>query len=96
MMERGMKILFVPISVISGLIAAMIGKKTFEQIWGLIDEEEPPEAKHRDVSVGKLMAALILQGAIFKLIRGLVDRAARGGYARVTGTWPGQEEPEPE
>jgi hypothetical protein len=90
------KILFLPFSIASGLIAGFISKKIFEQIWGLIDNEEPPEAQHRDISLAKLIAALILEGAIFRAVRGLTDHHSRKAFTRVTGTWPGDERPEPE
>jgi hypothetical protein len=91
-----MKLLFLPFSIVGGLIAGFISKKLFEQIWGLIDKEEPPEAKHRDIPLGKMLAALALEGAIFKAVRGLADHGSRVGFARFTGSWPGKEEPEPE
>ena len=56
-----MKFLFLPISIIVGLLAGLIGKKIFEQIWGLIDDQEPPDAKHRDVEYAKLAGALLLE-----------------------------------
>ena len=37
------KILFVPASVLGGIAAGFVGKKLFEQAWGMIDDEEPPE-----------------------------------------------------
>ncbi|MFL5852661.1 MAG: DUF4235 domain-containing protein, partial [Solirubrobacteraceae bacterium] len=43
------KILFTPVSILAGLIGGLIGKKLFEQLWGLVDDEEPPDPKHRDV-----------------------------------------------
>jgi hypothetical protein len=90
------KVLFIPMSVLGSLVAGFVGKKAFEQIWGLIDEEEPPDPKHRETSWAKLIAALALEGAIFRAVRGLFDHGARRGFARMTGTWPGQERPEPE
>ena len=90
------KILFLPFSIMSGLIAGFISKKVFEQIWGVIDDQEPPEPKHRDISYGKLIAAMALEGAIFRIIRALFDHEARRVFARATGEWPGEEEPEPE
>lgn len=90
------KILFLPFSILSGLIAGFISKKLFEQIWGLIDREEPPDAQHRDVSLAKLVAALVLEGAIFRAVRGLTDHHSRKGFAKVTGAWPGDERPHPE
>ncbi len=91
-----MKIIFTPFSIVLGLLAGMIGKKIFEQIWGLIDDDEPPEPKHREFEWPKLLAALLLEGAIFRLIKGLTDHGARRSVARLTGAWPGEEAPEPE
>jgi hypothetical protein len=91
-----MKFLFLPLSIALGLVAGLLGRKIFEQLWGLIDDEEPPDAKHREIDVPKLVAALAIEGAIFRLVKGLTDHGARRGYARLTGTWPGEEAPEPE
>jgi hypothetical protein len=33
---------------------------------------------------------------LFALIRGLVDHGSRQAFARATGSWPGEERPEPE
>jgi hypothetical protein len=41
-----------------------------------------------------LAVALALEGAIFRVIRGLVDRGSRRGFMRLTGTWPGEERPD--
>jgi hypothetical protein len=30
------------------------------------------------------------------VIRGMFDHSARRGFARTTGTWPGEEAPDPE
>ena len=91
-----MKFLFLPVSIGGGFVAGMVGKKIFEQIWGLIDEEEPPDSEHLRVSLPTLAAALALEGAIFRMTRGLFDHGSRRAFMRATGTWPGEEEPEPE
>ena len=43
--------------------------------------------------VAGLIAALLVEGAIFRAVRGVVDRGARIGFARTTGTWPGDPRP---
>ncbi len=91
-----MKFIFAPISIVLGLIAGAIGGKIFERIWGLIDEEEPPKPEHREFSWPKLVAALVIEGAIFRLVKGLVDHGSRTSFAKLTGAWPGEEAPEPE
>lgn len=91
-----MKLIFTPISIVLGLIAGMVGSKIFEKIWGLVDDEEPPKPEHREFSWPKLVGALLVEGAIFKLVKGLVDHGTRTSFARLTGTWPGEERPEAE
>jgi Protein of unknown function (DUF4235) len=91
-----LKLLFLPVSIVLGLIAGLLGRKLFEQAWGLIDDEEPPDAKHREIDYRKLVVALLIEGAIFRLVKGFADHGARHGYAGLTGSWPGEEAPEPE
>jgi hypothetical protein len=90
------KVLFLPISLLAGLLAGLLARKAFEQIWGLIDKEEPPHAEHREIALPKLIAALAIEGAVFRAVKGLTDHGARRSFARVTGAWPGEEQPEPE
>jgi len=91
-----MKFIFAPIGIVLGLIAGMAASKLFEQIWGLIDGEEPPKPEHREFSWPKLIGALLIEGAIFRLVKGLVDHGTRTSFAKVTGSWPGEERPERE
>jgi hypothetical protein len=35
--------------------------------------------------------AAVLQGAIFALVRTVVDRATAGGTRKLTGVWPGDD-----
>jgi hypothetical protein len=90
-----MKLLFLPFSIAAGLIAGFLSKKLFDGIWALFDEEEAPEAEHKEISVVKLGLALAIEGAVFRAVRGLVDHGARRSFYRVTGSWPGDEAPEP-
>jgi uncharacterized protein DUF4235 len=85
---------FIPVSVGTGLLAGLVSKKIFDALWGMIDDEEPPEPEHRDVTWPKMLAALALQGAIFRVAKGIADHGSRIGYERATGVWPGEEEPD--
>jgi hypothetical protein len=90
-----MKILFMPISIVAGLLAGQLSKKLFDLIWGQIDDKEAPRPKHRQVHLGKLALALVIEGALFRLVKGVVDWGARRGFWKATGSWPGEEQPEP-
>lgn len=86
-----MKFLFAPISIGAGLLAGLVAQKVFERLWAVIDDEEPPEPDNREVPVVKLLLALAVEGAIFRLVKGLTDRGARKGFAAVVGVWPGDD-----
>lgn len=89
-----MKVAFLPISILGGLLAGLVGKKSFEFVWSKVDEEEPPEPDQREISLVKLALALAIEGAIFRALRGLFDYGARRGFERFTGEWPGEERPD--
>ena len=85
------KLLFKPVSVLSGLLAGLLARRSFSLIWRLVDDERPPQSDQRTVSVPKLALALALEGAVFRAVKGLVDHASRQGFADFTGRWPGDE-----
>ena len=89
-----MKFLFAPIGIGAGLVAGFAAQKAFERLWAVIDDEEPPEPDTRQVSIPKMVGALALEGAIFRLAKGFADHGARSGFAALTGRWPGEERPE--
>lgn len=89
-----MKLIFAPIGIVAGLLAGLVAKKGFERAWAAFDDAEPPAPDQRQATYPKLIAALAVEGAIFGLTKGVVDHATRSGFARVTGTWPGEQEAE--
>ena len=91
-----MKFLFLPFSILSGILAGLLGRKLFDQIWGIFDEEEPPDSKHLEISWQKLLLAAVVQGAIFRAVKEATDHGSRRAVMSLTGTWPGEERPEPE
>lgn len=91
-----MKALFTPFSIGAGLLAGILARKAFDALWGVVDDEQAPNPKHREIDYPKLVAALLIEGAVTRLIRGFADHGLRQAFARTTGSWPGEERPEPE
>lgn len=89
-----MKLLYIPFSVISGMLAGATSKKLFKRLWGLIDDAEPPKPEQRATTWPKLIAALLLEGAVLRAVKGSIDHATRRGFAHVTGSWPGKDAPQ--
>lgn len=89
------RILFAPLSITGGLLAGLAATKLFDFIWGRFDDQEAPDPEDRQVSWPKLGAALLLQGAIFRFVRGVFDHGARTVFFRGSRRWPGEERPDP-
>lgn len=91
-----MTLIYKPIAIVLGLIAGFVGRKIFDQVWGLIDDEEPPKPNTQLASWPKVLAAAAVEGLTFRVTRAAVERAGASGFHSLTGSWPGEREPEPE
>ncbi|CAN5502414.1 hypothetical protein BH20ACT18_BH20ACT18_04080 [soil metagenome] len=90
-----MTALYKPIGIILGLAAASLGRLIFGKVWGLVEDEEPPEPTTEETSWQKLMLVAAVQGVIFRMTRVAVDRWGAIAWSRLTGTWPGEKRPDP-
>ena len=91
-----MKLIYKPFGIVLGILAGLISKKLFEQLWALIDDEEPPEPTTERTTWPKVLASAALEGVTFKVTRAAVDRAGAQGFSTITGVWPGEERPDPQ
>ena len=91
-----MKVIFKLFSIPIGLFTGQLAKMIFEQIWGLVDDREPPRANHEEAQWPKVLAAAAVQGTTFYVTRAAVQRASAKGFAHLTGVWPGDKRPEVE
>jgi hypothetical protein len=77
------------ISVLGGLLAGAV----FKRLWRLIaGEDDSPDAKDRNRGWVEIIIAAAIEGALFGTVKAVVDRAGATGFARATGTWPGDTE----
>jgi Protein of unknown function (DUF4235) len=91
-----LKLMYMPVRLLGGMLAGVLATKVFERVWSLFDKEGAPDPEQREIPLAKLLAALVLEGAILRAVRGLVDHGSRVAFSHVTGRWPGDEHPEPE
>jgi hypothetical protein len=88
------KLIFTPISIVAGLLAGLVGKKLFRGLWRVVDEQEPPKPEQRPVAIGLLVLALAIEGALFRLVKGLAEHGSRHAFSQLTGSWPGERPPD--
>lgn len=91
-----MKFLYKPFGIIIGLLSGILARQVASQIWGYVDDREPPKATTRDTTWGKLLAAVTIQSVTLGITRAVVNRTGAKGYHWLTGVWPGELEPEQE
>lgn len=91
-----MKILYKPFGIIVGIIAGVLARQVFNQVWGHIDDREPPKATTEETTWGKLLGAAAVQGATFAMTKAAVNRSGAKGFHWLTGIWPGEKRPEVE
>ena len=89
------KLISMPLRLVAGILAGVAGKSLFRAVWGLIDDEEAPKAEQRRIRVPMLALALVIEGALFRALKGLADhgRAARSRGSPDRG--PARSSPRP-
>jgi hypothetical protein len=91
-----MKLIYKPFGIVLGILAGFLGKKMFEQLWGVIDDREPPKPTTKHATWPKVIGAAVVEGVAFKATRAVVDRAGARGFEHLTGVWPGEKVPDVE
>jgi hypothetical protein len=61
----------------------------FQKTWKAIkNEDNAPDALDRDRRWGEILLAAAIQGAIFAVVRAVIDRSSAQAVERRTGVWP--------
>ncbi|WP_129656960.1 DUF4235 domain-containing protein [Rothia halotolerans] len=87
------KILYRPLGMAGSLVSGAVAGVVFKQVWKLVSPQksgdDAPKALESEFNLGEVLAAAALQGAIFALVKALVDRGGARAFQRVMGEWPG-------
>jgi hypothetical protein len=79
-------------SMLASMAGGMLASAIFKRLWKLAaGEDQAPEATDAAKGWPEILAAAALQGAIFAVVRALVERLAAEGTRSLTGTWPGED-----
>jgi Protein of unknown function (DUF4235) len=84
------KLAYRPFGLVLGILASMVAGAVFKQLWTrAAGKEDAPKARQSTHGWKELLAAAMLQGAIFGLVKAAADRGGARAFEKVTGTWPG-------
>ncbi|WP_113704716.1 DUF4235 domain-containing protein [Nonomuraea lactucae] len=87
-----MALLYKPLSLLFSVLGGLIAGALFKQIWKLAaGQDDAPDADDENYSWRQVLAAAMLQGAIFGLVKAAVQRAGAHGVRKTTGRWPGDD-----
>lgn len=83
--------LYKPLALVVSVVGGIVAGAIFKQIWAAIsDKPEPPRARDRAYGWKEILPAAAVQGAIFGLVKAVVDRGGARGFEKLTGVWPGK------
>ncbi len=84
------KLLYRPLGIVFSILGGLLAGAVFKQIWKRISgEEESPKALEGEYGWREILPAAAAQGAIFALVKAVVDRGGAEGFRKLTGVWPG-------
>lgn len=90
MANKGAKLAYRPVGMLASLAAGSLAGAIFKQIWKRVAHaDDAPGALQSEYSLGEVLLAATIQGAIFALVKALIDRGGAKGFQKLTGAWPG-------
>lgn len=78
--------------LLSGMIGGLIASQGYRQAWKRIarnDLNEAPRALSTEYSLKEILVSAAVQGAIYALVKAIIDRGGARLFERFTGEWPG-------
>ena len=83
------KIAYKPVGILLGVAAGALAGVIFKQVWKVASgDDDAPNATDEDRGWTEIIAAAALQGAIFAVVKALIDRGGATGVRKLTGNWP--------
>jgi Protein of unknown function (DUF4235) len=90
--SKSAKILYRPWGLIGSLVGGLIAGQVFQQVWKRLapgDQEDAPKPLESEYRLRQILVAALVQGAIFSVVKALINRGGARLFQRWTGEWPG-------
>jgi uncharacterized protein YidB (DUF937 family) len=83
------KLMYKPAGMLVSVLGGVIAGAIFKRVWKVAAGDDAPKATDAQRGWREVLLAAALQGAIFGLVKAVVDRGAAEATRRFTGVWPG-------
>lgn len=84
--------LYRPVGLLGSVLGGVIASAIFKQVWKRAapgDKPDPPGALQTEYPFKEILVAAAVQGAIFSVVKTVIDRQGARLFERATGEWPG-------
>lgn len=91
--SKSAKILYRPIGFVSSIVGGLVANLIFKKLWQLGtpgNQPDPPGPLETEYSTKTILIAAAIQGAIFSVVKTVIDRAGARIFQRWSGEWPGE------
>ncbi|MET0449336.1 MAG: DUF4235 domain-containing protein [Aeromicrobium sp.] len=86
------KILYRPVGIVSSIVGGLLASLVFKQIWKRVsagEDADPPGPLQSEYDFKEILLAAVLQGAIYSVVKTVIQRQGAKTFQRATGEWPG-------
>lgn len=86
------KMLYRPVGLVSSILGGLIASALFRQVWKRAapgEKSDPPTALETSYPFKEILLAAAIQGAIYSVVKTVIDRQGARVFEKWTGEWPG-------
>jgi hypothetical protein len=86
------KILYRPVGIVSSIAGGLLASLIFKQVWKRVsagDGVDPPGPLESEYDFKEILLAAVIQGAIYSVVKTIIQRQGARTFERATGEWPG-------
>ncbi|WP_407319776.1 DUF4235 domain-containing protein [Isoptericola halotolerans] len=90
--SKSAKILYRPFGLAGSIVGGIVAGQVFRQVYKRVapgHPDDPPTPLQSEYPLKEIVLASLLQGAVFSVVKALIDRGGARAFQRWTGEWPG-------
>lgn len=91
--SKSAKLLYRPVGLVSSMLGGLLAGAIFKQVWRRAspdEQSEPPKALTTDYPFKEIVLAAAVEGAIYSVVKTVIDRQGARLFEKWTGEWPGE------